>query len=87
MSSEQTNLTQIPGIGPKMAQRLIDVGYPDIASLKGQDPDEIYMRVCLSQGMQECRCTLYCYRLAVAYADSDGVLPPGKLNWHDWKDA
>jgi len=69
-----------------MAQRLIKVGHPDIESLKGQDPDEIYLKVCLQQGEQECRCTLYCYRLAVAYADGDGQLPEGKLNWHDWKD-
>jgi hypothetical protein len=56
---QQTNLTQIPSIGPKMAQRLIDAGYPDIAPLKDQAPDELYLRVCLAQGMQECRCTLY----------------------------
>ena len=84
---QQSNLTQIPGIGKKMAQRLIAVGYPDVESLRGKDPDDIYTRVCLAQGMQERRCTLYCYRLAVVYADNDGALPPGKQNWHDWKDV
>ena len=86
MTIASTDLTQIPGIGPKMAQRLLGAGYPDIESLKGQDPDEVYIKVCLQQGQQECRCTLYCYRLAVAYADNDGVLPPGKQSWNDWKD-
>ena len=84
----QTDLTQIPGIGAKMAQHLINTGYPDIESLKGQDPEEIYMKHCLLYGVgnQSCRCVLYCYRLAVHYADHDGQLPPDKQNWGDWKD-
>ena len=81
-----TDLTKIPGIGRKMAQHLIDAGYPDIESLKGQNPDEVYERDCISQGMQLCRCVLYCYRLAVHYADNGGQLPPDKQNWNDWKD-
>ena len=84
----KTDLTQIPGIGSKMAQHLIDIGYPDILSLKGQDPDEIYTKHCLLQdpGNASCRCVLYCYRLAVHYADHDGKLPHDKQNWGDWKD-
>ena len=83
-----TNLTQIPGIGAKMAQHLINAGYPTIESLKDQDPDEIYTKHCLLQGLgnRSCRCALYCYRLAVAYADNGGVLPHNKQNWSDWKD-
>ena len=83
-----TDLTQIPGIGAKMAQHLINAGYPDIESLKGQDPEEIFIkhRLLQGEGNQSCKCVLYCYRLAVAYADNDGVLPPDKQNWGDWKD-
>ena len=83
-----TDLTQISGIGKKMAEHLISVGYPDIESLKGQDPEEIYTKHCLLHGAgnQSCRCVLYCYRLAVHYADHDGQLLPGKQNWNDWKD-
>ena len=84
----QTDLTQIPGIGEKMAQHLINIGYPDIGSLKGQDPQEIYVKHYLHNGVgnQSCRCVLYCYRLAVCYADNDGQLPPDKQKWEDWKD-
>ena len=37
-----TGLTQVPDAGKKMAQHLINARYPDVASLKGQDPEEIY---------------------------------------------
>ena len=83
-----TDLTEIPGIGKKMAQHLANIGYPNIESLKGQDPEEIYMKHCLlnGPGNQSCRCVLYCYRLAVYYAGHSGQLPSDKQNWSDWKD-
>ncbi|MCL2547459.1 MAG: helix-hairpin-helix domain-containing protein [Oscillospiraceae bacterium] len=81
----KTDLTKIPYIGPKTAQCLIDAGYPDIASLKGQDPEDIYMNDCLVKGYTEHRAVLCFYRLAVAYADGDGALPPDKHHWWNWK--
>ncbi|MDR1563341.1 MAG: helix-hairpin-helix domain-containing protein [Oscillospiraceae bacterium] len=81
-----TDLTQIPGIGKNMAQHLINAGYPDIDSLKGQEPDEIYRRDCEFLGFPVDRCALYAYRLAVHYADNDGKLPANKSNWWNWKD-
>ena len=56
--SNKTDLTQIPGIGPKMAQHLIDIGYPDIKSLKGQDPEELYTKHCLHHGAGDMSCRL-----------------------------
>ncbi|MDR3238490.1 MAG: helix-hairpin-helix domain-containing protein, partial [Clostridiales bacterium] len=53
-----TDLTKIPGIGKNMAQHLIRAGYPDIESLKGQDPAEVYQRDCLAQGAHVDRCAL-----------------------------
>ena len=81
-----TELTQIPGVGINMAKHLTNAGYPDIASLKRQNPEEIYAKDCLYQGVQVDRCALYCYRLAVHFADHDGQLPPGKQNWWNWKE-
>ena len=80
-----SDLTKIPGIGNKMAQHLINAGYPDIKSLRGQDPNDIYMKDCLYQGVQVDRCALYSYRLAVAYADG-AITDPEKLKWWNWKD-
>jgi GNAT superfamily N-acetyltransferase/ribonuclease HI len=84
---KKTDLTKIPGIGKKMARHLINAGYPYIKSLKGQDPEEIYHKDCLFQGKQVDKCSLYCYRLAVHYADNDGQLPPDKQKWWDWKES
>jgi len=52
-------------------------------ALKGQDPGEIYLDDCAYQGCSEDRRALCA---AVCYADNDGVLPPDKQNWWDWKD-
>ena len=78
-----SNLTEIPGIGKNMERHLINAGYPDIESLKGQSSDDIYMKDCLYQGVQVDRCALYCYRLAVAYADGT-ITDPEKLKWWNW---
>jgi hypothetical protein len=82
----KSELTKIPGVGANMAEHLIRAGYPTIESLKGQSPDDIYTADCLAQGMPVDRCALYCYRLAVHYADHDGQLPEDKRNWWNWKD-
>ena len=85
-ANSMTDLIKIPGVGKNMAQHLIHAGYPDINSLKGQNPEEVYTKDCVFQGVQVDRCALYCYRLAVHYADHDGRLPPDKQNWWDWKE-
>jgi hypothetical protein len=82
----KSDLTQIPGIGKNMAEHLVQAGYPTIESLRGKTPDDIYAADCFAQGVQVDRCALYCYRLAVHYADNDGQLPEDKQNWWDWKD-
>ena len=82
----KTDLTKIPGIGENMAQHLICAGYPDRESLIGKDPEIIYAADCAAQKTQVDRCALYCYRLAVCYADNNGKLPKGKEHWWKWKD-
>jgi len=82
----KSELEQIPGIGTNMAQHLIAAGFPAINSLKGQDPEDVYLRDCTTQKCEVDRCALYVYRLAVCYADNDGELPPEKAHWWNWKD-
>lgn len=82
----KTDLLKIPGIGKNMAEHLIRAGYPNIESLKGQDPQEVYTRDCSAQGMPVDRCALYAYRLAVHFADNNGQLPTDKQSWWNWKD-
>ena len=81
----KTDLQQIPGIGKNMEQHLINIGYTSINSLKGQDPEKIYLKDCLFKGFTEDRCALYVYRLAVYFADNDHH-DPEKLKWWNWKD-
>ena len=82
---KKSELEAIPGVGPNMARHLERIGCPTLDSLKGQDPEELYRRDCLSQGCQVDRCVLYVYRLAVHYAEH-GSCPPDRQNWWDWKD-
>ena len=48
--NHKTDLTTIPGIGKNMARHLINAGYPTVASLKGQNPEEIYRATAFSAG-------------------------------------
>ena len=81
----KSELQKIPGVGPNMAKHLERIGCPTLDSLRGQNPEELYRRDCLSQGCQVDRCVLYVYRLAVYYAEH-GECPPDRQNWWDWKD-
>ena len=78
----ESELRKIPGVGPSMARRLERIGCPTLESLRGQDPEELYRRDCLSQGGPVDRCVLYVYRLAVNYAQH-GQCPPDRQNWWD----
>ena len=81
----KSELEQIPGIGKNMAKHLINAGFPTIESLKGQNPEEVYLRDCQFQNMLVDRCALYAYRLAVAYANGE-INDREKLKWWNWKD-
>jgi len=78
-------LERIPGIGKRMAQDLIDLGYQTIDSLKDQDPQKMYEQLCAIWGRPIDRCVLYVFRCAVYYASTE-VLDQEKLKWWNWKD-
>lgn len=81
-----SELRQIPGVGEKIEQDLIALGYTTIASLRGQDPEEMYLRDCQRRGYQVDCCLLYVYRCAVYFAETPKP-DPEKLNWWYWKDT
>lgn len=81
----KTELQKIPGVGPKMEEDLLQLGYTTIASLKGQDPQVMYERSCAIYGMQLDRCVLYVYRCAVYFAET-ACPDPEKCKWWNWKD-
>ncbi|MGN1031578.1 MAG: helix-hairpin-helix domain-containing protein [Butyricicoccaceae bacterium] len=80
-----SDLRTIPGIGKQGEQDLIALGYPNVASLRGADPQEMYDRECAMRGVKVDRCVLYVYRCAVYYASTEHP-EPEKCKWWYWKD-
>ena len=58
------------------------MGYKDIASLKGADPDETNER---AKALGRGRCILYVYRMICYYANTPHP-DKAKLKWWLWKD-
>ena len=78
-------LEEIPGVGKRIAAVMESLGIRQVADLRGQDPESLYLRECLMKGCQEDRCALYVWRTAVYYADH-AVREAEKLKWWYWKD-
>ena len=85
MTATSVELQQIPGVGPSIAQDLLDLGIDRVADLEGADPEELYERLCVLRGAHIDRCVLYVFRCAVYYASHDAH-DPEKLKWWSWKD-
>lgn len=79
------DLQNIPGVGSNMEQHFFDIGIHTIDDLIGADPEELFLRDCSVKGLQDDRCVLYVFRLAVYYANN-AVHEPEKLKWWNWKD-
>ncbi len=85
---QQTILKQlqvIPGVGKAVALDLWNLGYRSVQDLQGQDPEEMYVRLCALQGTQVDRCMLYTFRCAVYYASNEQH-DHELLKWWNWKD-
>ena len=81
----KTDLRTIPGVGAQIERDLIALGYDCVASLAGEDPEQIYERDCIRRGYRVDRGMLYVYRCAGYYADH-AEHEPEKLRWWDWED-
>jgi hypothetical protein len=79
------DLISIPGVGEKIKQDLLLLGYRTVDDLKDIDPEKLYERLCLLQGCKVDRCMLYVFRCAVYYA-STKKHDPELLKWWNWKD-
>ncbi|MCX4370648.1 MAG: Pathogenicity locus [Dysosmobacter sp.] len=84
-AGKRSPLTEIPGVGDRTAAVMEALGIRQISDLRGQVPEELYLRECLMKGYQEDRCALYVWRAAVYYADHQRR-EPEKLKWWYWKD-
>jgi len=79
-------LQRIPGVGPSIAQDLLDLGVHRIEDLRGGDAQVLYDRLCLLRAVHIDRCVLYVFRCAVYFASHDQH-DPALLKWWNWKDA
>lgn len=81
----KTDLILIPYIGKNIKRNLQNIGITCIEDLKGQNPEELYLKDCNLKNRQEDRCELYVFRMAVYYAENE-VKDKEKLKWWYWKD-
>ncbi len=84
-TSRTTDLQQIPGVGPSIAQDLLDLGIEYVEALRAADPQDLYAQLCKLRGTKVDRCVLYVFRCAVYYASNDDH-DPELLKWWNWKD-
>ena len=80
-----SELEEIPGVGPSIANDLHQIGITRVAQLKNADPQKLFERANRDQGVVMDRCLLYVFRCAVYYA-SNVRHKPEKLKWWNWKD-
>jgi len=81
------SLQTIPGVGPRVAEDLVEMGIMSVADLRGKDPDNLYIELCQRQGIRVDRCMLYVFRCAVYYASTEREKhDPALLKWWAWKE-
>ncbi len=84
-SHQRNDLQGIPGIGPRMAQALRDLGFSRVEDLRDQDPELMYEDLSALRGARVDRCVLYVFRCAVYFASTEQH-DPDLLKWWRWKD-
>ena len=74
---------QLGSIGPACAQDLLQLGFRAVDELRGQDPRELYQRLCELTGSRQDPCVEDVLRCAIAQVD-DEALPAPLRQWHRW---
>jgi hypothetical protein len=68
-------LTEIPNVGPKVADKLRRLDVHDLADLRGRDPHELFEHLCALDGRRHDPCLLDTFVAAVDYADGGPPRP------------
>ena len=82
----QKDLQRIPGIGPRLARDLFDLGMQRVSELRRRNPESLYTKLNALRGRREDPCVLYAFRCAVYFA-KESKPDPERLKWWNWKDA
>jgi hypothetical protein len=83
-STDINDLQSLPGIGPRLAQDLRDLGFHITSDLHGQNPEKMYSDLCELRGQSIDRCVLYSFRCTV-YAVVSNDDDPELRKWWNWK--
>lgn len=78
-------LQAIPGVGIRLAQVLVELGYSKVEDLHEEDPEAMYQNLLKLKAEHVDRCVLYVFRCAVYFAEN-AVHDPELLKWWNWKD-
>jgi len=78
-------LVKIPGVGPRTADDLYDLGIRTVFDLTRQAPEALFEKLCKMRGKRVDPCTLYIFRAARRYAEKPDT-DPEKLKWWLFKD-
>ncbi|OGD74972.1 MAG: hypothetical protein A2Y64_02670 [Candidatus Coatesbacteria bacterium RBG_13_66_14] len=78
-------LVKIPGVGPRTASDLYDLGIRSVFDLTRRAPEELFEKLCKLRGRPVDRCALYILRAARRYAEKPDT-DPEKLKWWFFKD-
>ncbi len=84
---KKSDLLEIPGVGKTFLQDFARIDVHCQADLLGQDPNDLYERLCSANAQEEHKTSknyLYVIRMAVYYAA--GGREASKLKWNAWKD-
>jgi hypothetical protein len=73
--AEVERLEDVPNIGRKIGANLRQLGFERPDDLRGQDPYEMYDRLCAMTGRREDPCLLDTFTSAVRFMDGGPPLP------------
>lgn len=78
-------LVKIPGVGPRTAEDLYDVGIRAVFDLTRREPEALFEKLCKLRGKRVDPRALYIFRAARRYAEKPGT-DPEELKWWLFKD-
>ena len=84
-NTQSQKLETIPGVGKIIAQDFRNIGIEKVSDLNGKNPEILYEKLCMQQGVKVDKCMLYVCRSSVYFAENEKPNPE-KLKWWNWKD-
>ena len=85
MTRLRSSLEVIPGVGPSIAEDLLDLGFSEVEDLREKDPEKMFTVLCELRNQNIDRCVLYVFRCAVYFSRNERH-DPELLKWWNWKD-